>query len=98
MLRNSRHCSRYSFTNLSIETLINSLYKKVPMETYNLELEKAVKAIKDKKAKLVCLQLPDGLKPRAQEIEEQITSETGARVVIWLGSNFGACDIPVGLN
>ena len=68
------------------------------METYNLELEKAVKAIKDKKAKLVCLQLPDGLKPRAQEIEEQITSETGARVVIWLGSNFGACDIPVGLN
>jgi len=68
------------------------------MEMYTIELEKAIKVIKDKRAKLVCLQLPDGLKPRAQEIEEQITSETDARVLIWLGSNFGACDIPVGLN
>lgn len=68
------------------------------MDTYNIELEKAIKTIKEKKAKLVCLQLPDGLKPRANEIEERITAETDAKVLIWLGSNFGACDIPVGLN
>ena len=68
------------------------------METYNIELEKAIKTIQDKKAKIVCLQLPDGLKPRAAEIEEAITTETNARVLIWLGSNFGACDMPQGLQ
>ena len=32
---------------------------------YNLELEKAADAIKKEKAKRVCIQLPDGLKPKA---------------------------------
>ena len=67
------------------------------MNNYDLELQKVVHTIKEKKATLVCLQLPDGLKPFADEIEEAITSKTQARVLIWLGSNFGACDIPQGL-
>lgn len=67
------------------------------MTLYNPEIEKAIARIKETKAKLVCLQLPDGMKPYAQEIEQQITSKTEARVLIWLGSNFGACDIPLGL-
>ena len=33
-----------------------------------------------------------------QEITDRIEAETGVRVLIWLGSNFGACDIPLGLN
>jgi len=65
---------------------------------YDLELNRVVKEIQDNQAKLVCLQLPDGLKPKANEIEARINSETSAKVLIWLGSNFGACDIPLGLD
>ncbi len=61
---------------------------------YNLELSKAIKKIKEKKAKTVCIQLPDGLKPKAKEIADKIEKETKAKVVIWLNSCFGACDIP----
>lgn len=68
------------------------------MTLYNPELEKAIERIKAENAKLVCIQLPDGMKPMAKEIEEKITQETGAKVLIWLGSNFGACDIPLGLE
>ncbi len=67
------------------------------MPLYNPETEKAIAKIKETKAKLVCIQLPDGMKPYAKEIEAQITAETDAKVLIWLGSNFGACDIPLGL-
>jgi len=66
--------------------------------TYNLELEKVIQEIKQSGAKTVCIQLPDGLKPKANEIEEKISRETGARVLIWLGSNFGACDLQQGLG
>ena len=67
------------------------------MALYQIEIEKAIARIKEKKAKLVCIQLPDGMKPYACEIEEQISTQTDARVLIWLGSNFGACDVPLGL-
>ena len=68
------------------------------MGVYDPELEKAISKIKQSQAKTVCIQLPDGMKPLAAEIEEKISRETKARVLIWLGSNFGACDIPLGLN
>ena len=61
---------------------------------YNLELSKAIKEIKDNKAKSVCIQLPEGLKPKAKEIADKIEKETNAKVLIWLGSCFGACDTP----
>lgn len=61
---------------------------------YNLELDKTVAAIKKTKAKSVCIQLPDGLKPKAQEIQQAIESKTKAEVFIWMGSCFGACDVP----
>ena len=62
---------------------------------YDLELEKAITKIKDTGAKLVCIQLADGLKPQAQQKEETISKETGARVLIWLGSCYGGCDYPM---
>ena len=61
---------------------------------YNLELEKAITEIKKQKAKKICIQLPDGLKPKAKEIADKIEKETNANVFIWLGSCFGACDVP----
>ena len=64
------------------------------MENYDLELNKAVEEIKKTNAKLVCIQLPDGLKPKPKEIHEYIEKNTDASVIIWLGSCYGACDIP----
>lgn len=65
---------------------------------YDLELDRVVKEIKKQKAKLVCIQLPDGLKPKANEIQKQIKKNTNAEVLIWLGSCYGACDTPQGLD
>ena len=65
---------------------------------YDLELDKVVKEINSKKAKLVCIQLPDGLKPEAKNIKERLEKDTSADIVFWLGSCFGACDIPQGLD
>jgi 2-(3-amino-3-carboxypropyl)histidine synthase len=61
---------------------------------YDLELERAVDEIKKAKARRVCIQLPDGLKPMAKQIADELKSKTCAEVIIWLGSCFGACDIP----
>jgi diphthamide biosynthesis enzyme Dph1/Dph2-like protein len=68
------------------------------MVQYDLEIGKIVSEIKLVKAKLVCIQLPDGLKPKATKIADELTKKTGAKIHIWLGSNFGACDIPLQLR
>ena len=68
------------------------------MSNYNLELKRVISKIEEEKAKIVCIQLPDGLKPQADKIETEISTKTKAKVLIWLGSNFGACDIPLGLR
>ena len=62
---------------------------------YNLELDKAVEAIQMHKAQMVCIQLPDGLKPKAKEIADALQEKTQAKVIIWAGSCFGACDLPL---
>ena len=62
---------------------------------YDLELDRIIAAIREKSRNLVCLQLPDGLKPLAKELTDMIRKETGAEVIIWAGSNFGACDLPL---
>lgn len=62
---------------------------------YKLELEKVIDKIKKKKIKRVCIQLPDGLKPKAEQIKDELEQKTGASVFIWLGSCFGACDVPL---
>ncbi len=63
--------------------------------TYNLEIDKVIAKILSGNYKKVCIQLPDGLKPRAKEVSDIITSKTDAKVIIWAGSNFGACDLPL---
>ena len=64
------------------------------MENYNLELERVAKEIKKNKAKTVCIQLPDGLKPEATKIADFLEKETKAKIMIWAGSCFGSCDTP----
>ncbi|HRZ85346.1 MAG TPA: diphthamide synthesis protein [Candidatus Paceibacterota bacterium] len=67
---------------------------------YNLELDKIVKEIKKLKAKRVLIQLPDGLKPNAEQIVDYIQKSTNSKVqvFVWLGTCFGGCDIPSNLN
>lgn len=65
---------------------------------YGLELDNVVKLIKKEKAKLICIQLVDSLKPRVLEIVQYLEKNTDARVMVWMGSCFGACDIPLELK
>lgn len=64
--------------------------------TYKIEMDKVISEIKKNKAKRVLLQLPDGLKPEAKKITDEITEKTGCEVLIWADSTFGACDLPLG--
>lgn len=61
---------------------------------HDLELERAVSEIKKQKAKAVCIQLPEGLKQKATEIADRLKKETGAKILIWAGTCYGACDVP----
>ena len=65
------------------------------MDNYDLEMEKVIERIKKDSAKMVCVQLPDGLKPRAKEIQQAIEANTDSKVIIWMGSCYGACDVPL---
>ena len=61
---------------------------------YDLELERVASEIKKQKAKLVCIQLPDGLKNKATEIADFLGKNTSAKILIWMSTCFGACDTP----
>jgi 2-(3-amino-3-carboxypropyl)histidine synthase len=62
---------------------------------YDLEVDRIIETIKNKSYKKICLQLPDGLKIHALNITDRIRDATGVEVIIWAGSNFGACDLPL---
>ena len=62
--------------------------------TYELELEKVIKKIKKLKPNTVLIQLPDGLKPKAKEIADEIEQKTKATPIIYLASCYGPCDTP----
>lgn len=68
------------------------------MDGYDLELPRIAKEIKKNRARKVCVQLPDGLKPKATEIVRELKSKTKAEISIWAGSNFGGCDLPLYLK
>ncbi|MFZ5955299.1 MAG: diphthamide synthesis protein [Nanoarchaeota archaeon] len=65
-------------------------------EKYELELDKIIKEIQKTKPKKILLQLPDGLKPYATAITDYIKNNANIEtdIFIWLGSCFGACDLP----
>ena len=58
-----------------------------------LDLNKAIAAIKARKAKTVAVQAPEGLKTRLAGIVQEIETKTGATVFSFLDPCFGACDI-----
>jgi len=65
---------------------------------YKLELEKLITTIKQQKAKQVLIQLPDGMKHKAHLVADAVEEETNAKAFIWLGSCYGACDLPLGMD
>jgi 2-(3-amino-3-carboxypropyl)histidine synthase len=67
---------------------------------YDLELEKVANEISKRKAKLVLLQFPDGLKPYATSVVDYFDALFQGKVefLIWFGSCYGACDTPIGLE
>lgn len=63
-------------------------------EKYDLELDRILKEIEEKKAKTVLLQFPDGLKHYALDVVDYLEEKSKAEFYIFLGSCFGACDTP----
>lgn len=69
-------------------------------EFYELDFDKIITEIKKQKSKRVLLQLPDGLKPYAIEIEKELEARLAKAKLkieffIWLDTCFGACDLPI---
>lgn len=64
-------------------------------EAYDLELDKIISFIKENKLKKILLQFPEGMKPYSQAIVNELESKTSSEIFIWMGTCFGACDIPV---
>lgn len=65
------------------------------MLNLNLELEKLFSTLEKNKAQKVLIQLPDGLKPKAKEIQEEVKQKFPAvKLTFWAGSCYGACDVP----
>lgn len=60
----------------------------------DLQLGKAIEKIKQANPKTILVQLPEGLKPKAREIKKELEKQTSAKIYFWLGSGYGACDIP----
>jgi 2-(3-amino-3-carboxypropyl)histidine synthase len=63
-------------------------------EEYDLEIDRIIDTIKKQKAKKVLLQFPDGLKPYSTIISKEIEKRAKTSCFIWMGSCFGACDVP----
>ena len=61
---------------------------------YHYDLDKVIQTIKEENANVVCIQLAEGLKMQAQQIQEELETKTGAHILIWMNSCFGACDVP----
>ena len=76
-----------------IISLLYTMTSETTTSSYELDIDRIINTILDKGYRRVCLQLPDGLKPRAKEISDRINAETDAEIIIWAGSNFGACDL-----
>ena len=66
---------------------------------YEIDMESMISEIEEKDPDRICIQLPDGLKPKARDILDTLERRFPDKIfVLWGGSNYGACDIPAGLE
>lgn len=88
----------YTKEKVILKTLQNNSFLKMIVflkNMYDLEIGKVISEIKKQNAKTVCLHLPDGLKQKAEELQKEIEKHTNAQVIIWGGSCYGSCDLPL---
>jgi len=64
-------------------------------ENYDLEIDRVIDVIRREKVKRILLQFPEGLKPYAQSVCDEVSSRCGCDCFIWMDSCFGACDVPI---
>lgn len=64
---------------------------------YDIDLASAISEIKRLKARMIALQVPEGLKKRAYQIAGDLENKTGAEVLVVAEPCFGACDVPSSL-
>ncbi len=64
---------------------------------YDIDLASAISEIKRLKARMIALQVPEGLKKRAYQISGDLENKTGAEVLVVAEPCFGACDVPSSL-
>jgi 2-(3-amino-3-carboxypropyl)histidine synthase len=64
---------------------------------FDVDLAGAISELKRIKARIVALQVPEGLKRRAYQYSEDIENKSGAEVVVVAEPCFGACDVPSSL-
>ena len=63
------------------------------MSLYDMDIKRAIKAIKKRNAKNVALQFPEGLKTQGVNIARTLEKETDANIIISGDPCFGACDV-----
>jgi len=64
--------------------------------SYDLQMEDAIAQVRKENAKRILVQLPDGLKPHADEIQRILMQEfPELEIVFWADSCYGACDAPL---
>lgn len=68
------------------------------MEQFDLNIEKVIGIIKEKRSRNIGLQFPEGLKRKALGIAKEIEENTGANVIISGNPCFGACDIDTSIS
>lgn len=64
---------------------------------YDIDLASAISEVKRLKARIIALQVPEGLKKRAYQIASDLENKTGAEVLVVAEPCFGACDVPSSL-
>jgi len=64
---------------------------------YDIDLTAAASEVKRLKARIVALQVPEGLKKRAYQFASELESKAGAEVLVVAEPCFGACDVPSAL-
>ncbi len=61
-----------------------------------LNLDVLESTLQSSEFKTVCLQFPDGLKPKAKQIVDSLKKKfPEIKFYLWAGSNYGGCDIPL---
>jgi len=66
-------------------------------ELFDLDLDRALELIKKSGAKIVGIQVPEGLKRMAPAVAKEIEEETDAKVMVSGDPCYGACDVDLDL-